>query len=233
MLQEHLTDAYMAANLVLQDWNNDQPLLWNVDLQHVALAQGQQVVVCPPNTVVVTDAYIQTQIQGLATDETGTPMTDETGALLYSGAGGVPFVNNRVIFSVGRSEFASYPNPLQQAFPTTYWFDRTMPPSIHLYPVPDADQTYFLYYWRFIQSQDAALAGGLQLAIPPRWMMAFSDALALELSFTYAPDKSAGLAMKLNGNGGNIIGSYQRARIAERENVPIYLSPALEFYYQR
>ena len=111
MLQEHLTDAYFAANLILQDWNNDQPLLWNVDLQHVALAQGQQVVVCPPDTVIVTDAYIQTQIQGLATDETGTPMTDETGALLYSGTGGVPFVNNRVIFSVGRQRVRQLSEP--------------------------------------------------------------------------------------------------------------------------
>lgn len=206
ILQEHLADAYMAANLVQQDWSNDQPLLWDVDLQSVALTQGQQTVTCPADTIMVADAYIQTS----------------------PGAG---TVNNKIIFAVGRSEWASYPNPLQQAPPTTFWFDRLITPTINLYPVPDQNGPYQLFYYRFKQNEDAVIGNQTQVAVPPRWLMAYADAIALELSFTYAPDKSAGLALKLNGNGSTIEGSYTRARRAEREVVPIYIQPGLSFYY--
>lgn len=198
----------MAANMVLQDWSNEQPLLWDIDLQSVALTQGQQTVTCPSDTVIVTDAYIQTNV-------------------------GSGQINNKIIFGVGRSEWASYPNPLQQAPPTTFWFDRTLTPTINLYPVPDGNGPYTLFYYRFKQSQDAVISNQTQLAIPPRWLMAFTDALALELSLTYAPQAAQALALKLNGNGTTIEGSYTRARRAERENVNIYMSPGLSFYYER
>ncbi len=198
----------MAANMVLQDWSNEQPLLWDIDLQSVTLTQGQQTVTCPSDTVIVTDAYIQTNV-------------------------GSGQINNKIIFGVGRSEWASYPNPLQQAPPTTFWFDRTLTPTINLYPVPDGNGPYTLFYYRFKQSQDAVISNQTQLAIPPRWLMAFTDALALELSLTYAPQAAQALALKLNGNGTTIEGSYTRARRAERENVNIYMSPGLSFYYER
>lgn len=199
ILQEHLADAYMAANLVLQDWSNDQPLLWDIALTSVVLTQGQQVVTCPADTIVVTDAYIQTDV-------------------------GNGVVNNKIIFSVGRSEWASYPNPLMQAPPTTFWFDRTLVPTINLYPVPDGNGPYTLFYYRFKQSEDAVINNQTQLAIPPRWLMAFSDALAVELSYTYAPAASAALDKKAKE-------TYARARIAERENVDIYIQPGLSFYF--
>ena len=194
--------------MVLQDWSNEQPLLWDIDLQSVTLTQGQQTVTCPSDTVIVTDAYIQTNV-------------------------GSGQINNKIIFGVGRSEWASYPNPLQQAPPTTFWFDRTLTPTINLYPVPDGNGPYTLFYYRFKQSQDAVISNQTQLAIPPRWLMAFTDALALELSLTYAPQAAQALALKLNGNGTTIEGSYTRARRAERENVNIYMSPGLSFYYER
>jgi len=49
---------------------------------------------------------------------------------------------------------------------------------------------------------------------------------------TYAPSRAEELAIKLNGNGTNIEGSYTRARRAEREVVPIYLSPGLSSYFE-
>lgn len=201
ILQEHLTDAYIAANLVLQDWSNDQPNLWDLELLQFSIVQGQQVITLPSNVVMVTDAYVQKPV-------------------------GNGVINNRIIFPVGRSEWASYPNPLQQAQPTTYWFNRVLPPTLNLYPVPDQNGPYTLFVYALTQSEDALVTGGTQLAIPVRWMMAFADALAVELSYTYAPDMTAGLTTKAAG-------SYQRARIQEREVVDIYIAPGLSFYYQR
>lgn len=194
----------MAANLVQQDWSNDQPLLWTNTLESTVLTEGQQVVTCPADTIIVTDAYIQTQ----------------------TGLGGY---TNKIIYDVGRSEWASYPNPLQQAPPTTFWFDRTLPPTINLYPVPDGNGPYTLFYYRFRRTEDAVIAGQKQLELPTRWLMAFADAIALELSYTYAPDKAAVLEAKLRGPNG----SYTRARTAEREDVAIYLAPGLSSYYGR
>lgn len=190
----------MAANLVQQDWSNDQPLLWDLDLQSVALTQGQQTVTCPTDTILVTDTYIQTNV-------------------------GNGTVNNKIIFPVSRTEFASFPNPLTQAPPTTFWFDRQLTPTINLYPVPDGNGPYTLFYYRFKQNEDAAVTNQTQLSIPPRWLMAFADALAVELSYTYAPTASAALTAKATA-------TYTRARIAEREDVDIYIQPGLSFYYQ-
>ena len=201
VLQEHLADAYMAANLVLQDWSNDQPNLWDLHLLQFPITQGQQVVTLPANVVMVTDSYVQKPV-------------------------GNGVINNRVIFPVGRSEFASYPNPFQQAQPTTYWFDRVLPPTMSLYPVPDQNGPYTLFVYVLTQSQDAVVANQTQLAIPPRWFMAFADALALELSYTYAPDMTAGLTTKAAA-------SYQRASIQEREVVDIFICPRRLVYYGR
>lgn len=208
VLAEHLNDAYMAGNLVLQDWSNDQPLLWDTDLVSVALAQGDQVITCPADTILVVDAYISTP------------------------TGGVGGPDDRIITGISRTEYASYPNKLRQAQPTVFWFDRGLTSTLTLYPLPDGNGPYTLNYWRFRSSQDTVIAGGLQVAIPPRWLMAYVDAVALELSFTYKPEASSTLAIKLNGGAPGIEGSYNRARRGEREDVPFFISPGLSSYFE-
>ena len=116
--------------------------------------------------------------------------------------------------------------------PSTYWFDRALTQNLYLYPVPDGAAAYTLNYYRFRSTQDAKLSTQGQLAIPTRWMMAFSDAMALELAFTYRPEAAPALAVKLNGDGNRIEGSYSRARKAEREDVAIYIAPALSSYFE-
>jgi hypothetical protein len=200
ILQEHLDDAYFAANLILQDWSNEQPQLFDLTLLSFPLTQGQQTITLPANVILVTDCYIQTPV-----------------------ANGI--TNNRVIYPIGRSEFSSYPNPLQQGWPSVYWFNRVVPPTLNLYLVPDGNLQYTLFAYAFIQSQDAQLAGQVQMAIPPRWLMAFSDAIARELSLTYAYEKFPVLSAKAEQ-------SYERARTQEREVVPIYITPGLGSYYE-
>lgn len=199
--QEHLSDAYMAANLILQGWSAQQPKLWTLDTLTFALTQGQQVVTLPENFIIVTDAYIQTQVSA-----------------------GV--VNNRIIFPVGRSEWISYPNPFTQAFPTIYWFNRVLPPTVNLYPVPDGNGPYTLYVFGFRQNQDSLLKGQIQAELPGRWLLAYADAIAAELAPTYAPDKYLMLAEKAAG-------SYKTVSDFEREVVPIYIAPGLSSYFDR
>ncbi len=200
ILQEHLEDVFMASNLILQDFSTEEPKLWTMELLSFPLTQGQQVVALPSNVILVTDVYLQTQV-----------------------ANGV--TNNRVLYPVGRSEWASYPSPLQEGFPSVYWFNRVLPPTLNLYLVPDGNLVYTLFAYAFTQMQDAIVVGQTQMALPPRWLKAFVDALARDLSLSYAAEKYPVLQMVAKE-------SYERASTQEREVVPLYVTPGLGSYYE-
>jgi len=160
VLQEHMTAARMASNLLLANWANRGVNLWAVDLVTVPLVQGQATYSVDGNTVVMLDAYIETVTDGVATD--------------------------RIILPVSRTEYASYPNKEQQGFPTVFWFDRLIAPEVTLWPVPNGQQTYLKYY-RVRQIQDANLTSGQTIEIPYLWLDAFANNLAARLAIIWNP----------------------------------------------
>jgi hypothetical protein len=160
VLQEHMTAARMASNLLLANWANRGVNLWAVDLVTVPLVQGQATYSVDGNTVVMLDAYIETVTDGVATD--------------------------RIILPVSRTEYASYPNKEQQGFPTVFWFDRLIAPEVTLWPVPNGQQTYLKYY-RVRQIQDANLTNGQTVEIPYLWLDAFANNLAARLAMIWNP----------------------------------------------
>jgi hypothetical protein len=201
ILSEHLTDVGMAANLILADWQNDSPNLWLMELGSINLSQGVPTYTLPATVVLVTDVYLTTN--------TGSPPPTD-----------------RVLFSVGRSIYASFPNKLQQAPPTTWWFDRVVPPQITVYPAPDGNGPYVLHYWAMQQDQDALIAGATGLDLPGRFLMAFADALAAELSVTYKPELAEALDAKAQR-------SITKARMQDREDVTFTLAPGISAYYRQ
>src|SRR3954466_15459808 len=110
ILQTHLSDARMEANLLLAKISNLQPNLWSVDLQALPLLQGAATYTVPAETVMILDAYIR-----------------------Y----GSSVLVDRSIYPVSRSEYSTYSDKATQAFPTIYWFDRLISPTITLWPTPD------------------------------------------------------------------------------------------------
>ena len=160
VLQEHMTAARMASNLLLANWANRGVNLWAVDLITVPLVQGQATYSVQGNTVVMLDAYIETVTDGIPTD--------------------------RIILPVSRTEYASYPNKEQQGFPTVFWFDRLISPEVTLWPVPDGSQTYLKYY-RVRQIQDSNLTSGQTVEIPYLWLDAFASGLAARLAMIWNP----------------------------------------------
>jgi hypothetical protein len=167
VLQEHMSAARMAANMLLSRWANQGVNLWAVDLITTPLVQGTSTYPVDANTVVILDAYIET-VNG-----SGQPI-------------------DRLILPISRTEYASYPNKEQQGFSTTYWFDRLLSPTVTLWPVPDGTTTSFKYY-RVRQLQDANLQNGQQVEIPYLWMEAFAYGLAQRLAIIWSPDKAIGL----------------------------------------
>lgn len=200
LLQEHMFDARMAANMVLLDWSNKQVNLWEVDLVTVPLVEGQATYDVDPNTITMLDAY-------MTIDNGVSPPID------------------RIILPVSRSEYASYPNKEQQGFTTVFWFNRLMAPTVTLWPVPDGTSAQFLKYYRVTQIQDAVLGGGVTNDMPPRWIPAFTDALAAQLSRSWAPARFADLTAQA-------ILTYRAAANQDTETANFYVSPMLAGYYR-
>lgn len=200
ILPEHLADVAMAANMVIAKWSLDQANLWAVDLLNVPLVQGTATYTLPATVLLLLDAYISVP------------------------AGSA--VQDRIVSSISRTTYASFPNKTHQAFPSSFWFDRTEPPSVTLYPTPDGTMSYTLKYYAIIRSDDSAVAGAKTLDLPYRMLPAFADALAAELALTYSPESFQVLDQVAER-------SFKRARDQESEDVPLFVIPGLSSYYRR
>jgi hypothetical protein len=162
LVQQHYETARMATNLLMGRWSSDGVNLWQVDLQRIALCQGQATYPVPSNTIVMLDMYY--------TLNTGSSEID------------------RIMLPVSRSEYASYPNKKQQGAPTVAWYDRLLAPTVTLWPTPNGQQAFFKYY-RLRQTQDSNLANGQNVEIPYYFLDAYCLGLAYRLALTYAQDK--------------------------------------------
>jgi len=197
ILQTHLSDARMEANLLLAKISNLQPNLWTVDLQALPLLQGSATYTVPAETVMILDVYIRY----------GNPTTD------------------RALYPVSRSEYSSYPNKDTQSFPTVYWFDRLISPTITLWSTPDGNGTYTLFYYRVRQIQDADYVNGQNIEIPYLWMDAFTAGLAYRLARIYAPSLEGQRKQDADE-------AWAQAAVQNTENVNIMFSPGLSSYFR-
>lgn len=198
ILQEHMEAARMAANMVCADFSNRGVNLWRVDLVTTPLVSGAATYNVDPSTVVMLDAYIRTTVGGISTD--------------------------RIMLPISRSEYASYSNKAQAGFPTVYWMDRLLAPTVTLWLVPDGTQTSLNYY-ALQQIEDAGYTGGQTVDVPYLWMKAFSDALSVELAVVWAPDRLAFLAPMADK-------SYEIAAEQNVENSNFYIGVGVSGYYR-
>jgi hypothetical protein len=195
VLQEHMESARMATNMMLSRWANQGVNLWAVDLITTPLVENQATYDVDPSTVMILDAYTT--------------------------AGGP----DRVIMPISRTEYASYPNKTQQGFPTSFWFDRLISPTVTLWPVPDGNSATTLKYYRVRRIQDANLRNGQQVEVPYLWLEAFADGLAYRLARIWAPQMAVNLKMQADE-------SYQIAAVQNVENTPVYISPMIGSYFR-
>jgi len=198
LLQEHMESARMAANMVAASFSNRGVNLWQVDLVTVPLVQGTSTYSVDPSTVMILDGYVTTG--------SGTTAID------------------RIIMPVSRTEYASYPNKTQQGWPTTFWFDRLLSPTVTLWPVPDGNEVSFSYY-RLRQIQDANFTSGQTVDVPYLWMEAFAYALAFRLALIWSPDKVPMLKPIADE-------AYNIAAEQNVENAATYISPQIQGYYR-
>ncbi len=197
IVQTHLMDARMEANLLLAKMSDIQPNLWTVDLQALPLLQGAGTYTVPAETAMILDAYIRF----------GNPSTD------------------RSIYPISRSEYSTYPNKSTQAFPTIFWFDRLVSPTLTLWPVPDGNGPYTLFYYRVRQIQDAEYVNGQNIEVPYLWLDAFTAGLAARLARIYAPSLEGQRKMDADE-------AWALAAKQDTENVYMMLNPGLSSYFR-
>ena len=201
LTQEHMQTAVMAANLMQSTWSGQGVNLWQVSLSTVPLVQGTATYTLPSNIVSLLDLYITVGSGSTAT--------------------------NRYILPVSRSEYASYANPTSQGFPTTYWFNRQLTPTVSFWPVPDGNEVSFSYY-ACQNIQDASLGSGALADIPYYFQEAYVLGLAARLSLIWAQDKPqlvAGLAQMADK-------AFQVAASQNVETANLYISPSLQSYWK-
>lgn len=191
---QHMENAWLELNLLQADWAVDAPVWWTVELIQQPLTQGTGTYSVPANVVSVLDVFIN------------------------NGS------SNRLIFPFSRTDYASLATPDQQGFPTTFWYDRALSPTLNLWPVPDGASTYTMNYYAYTQIQDATTRQGGNAAIPYWWLNAYVADLAHRLSRIYAPALEA--VRKVDKKE-----AYDRANM-QVEPSNMYITPGLTGYYR-
>lgn len=200
LLQEHMESARMASNLMLSRWSNQGVNLWKVDLVTQALTTGTSTYNVDADTVVILDAY-------MTTNQSGTDI-------------------DRIILPISRTEYASYPNKEQQGFPTVFWFDRLLSPTVTIWPVPDTSTgPQYLKYYRVRRIEDSSFTNGQQVDIPYLWMECYAYGLAQRLAMIWAPDKVQ--LLKPMADEAYAIAAEQNVETAQQ-----YISPMVSGYFR-
>lgn len=197
LTQTHMVQLRMEANFLQAEWTAKGLTLWSVDLQSIPLLEGVATYDIPPSTIMILDAYVST----------GDPAT------------------NRYISPISRTDYGSLANPAQRGFPTSYWFNRQILPTITLWPVPDASGPYTLSYYRYRQLDDAEYKDGITAGVPYTFLDAWAAGLAHRLSRHYAP----GLEMLRKADS---IEAFNIASTQYVENVNMFITPGLSGYYR-
>ena len=200
LAQEHLNSARQAMNMLLSRWSNMGVNLWKVDTETITLQSGVSTYSVPSDTVMILDMYSRTP--------SGTTNTD------------------RIMMPISRTEYASYPNKLQQGFPTVFWFDRLISPTVTIWPVPDGSGSpTTITYYRVTQVQDANFPGGETIDVPYRWLDAFANGLAYYLARIWQPQLVGQLKQEADE-------AYMIAANQDTENVSVYISPMISGYFR-
>lgn len=134
--------------------------------------------------------------------------------------------NDRILWPIGRSEYATYPNKYYASPPTVQWFDRLVAPQITTYPVADGNGPYSLQLYTVRQPQDVNPTFAETPDIPYRFNAAFSAELSLALAQIYGPERIDRLEKRRD----RLLG---RAQAGDVEHVPLYIAPQFGSYRTR
>jgi hypothetical protein len=153
-----LKTARRSLNLMFADWANRGINMWTFEQGSITLVPGTATYTLPSDTVDLLEHVIRT------------------------GAGNASTQADLTITRISVSTYATIPNKLTQARPIQVWIQRLQEaPTITVWPVPDASQTYTFVYWRMRRIDDAG-EGVNTMDVPFRFIPCMVAGLAYYLA---------------------------------------------------
>ncbi len=204
-----LKTARRSLNIMLISWQNRGINMWTIEQGSISLVPGTATYNLPLDTIDLLDHVVRTG--------TGATQAD---------------IN---ISRISVSTYATIPNKTSTGRPIQLYIDRqsgaTGPtptstiayPTITVWPIPDASQTYTLVYWRMRRIQDAGNGVNTQ-DVPFRFIPALVAGLAYYISMKL-PDAMQRIPMLK----ADYEEEFGKAAEEDREKTPFRMIPRQRF----
>jgi hypothetical protein len=191
-----LKTARRSLNLLLAEWSNRGLNLWTIQKQTAALAATT------------------TQLSGTALF--GANASDASQIVEITDIVIRDSNNNEYSCSpISRSTYLNYTVKTTAGRPTQYYFEKTIDPTLYLYPAADA--AYTVVYYAMLRMKDSGDYTNNN-EIPFSFLPCLTAGLAYYLALKYAPEKIQILKMVYEEE-------FKRAADTNRENVSSHFVP--------
>ena len=190
-----LRTARRSMNLMFADWANRGLNMWTMEQGSIVLVPGTRTYSLPNDTVDLLEHVIRT------------------------GTG-----QNQVEIAMARislSSYATIPTKETQGKPIQVLVNRTINPSVTVWPVPDTNGPYTLVYWRLRRMQDAG-DGTNTMDVPFRFLPCMVAGLAYHLCL-----KLPGAGDRLNVLKAQYDEAWMAASDEDREKASVRLVPRI------
>ena len=187
-----IQSAIRSLSYLFSEYSNRGVNLWKVNLLSQALTTGLQSFTLNSNNVDVLQVYRRQTSGGVTTDI--------------------------MLSEISRSEYAAIPNKQQTGTPQQYYFERTITPTLYIWPTP-VDTSYTLYMYCMLMQDDPG-APTATLDAPQRWFDAIAGGLAARLAEKWSPDRMA--VLQVNANR-----AFDFASAEDTEKVPTRIVPSM------
>jgi hypothetical protein len=154
--------ARRSMNIMFADWSNRGIQLWEVEQVSLTLTQGQVSYTLNEYDIDILDAIIRRNVNSQQTD----------------------FQIDRI----DRNEYLNIPNKNTQARCTQYYVERTITPTLYVWPAPE-NSTDVLVSSRWKRIQDISAAVN-DVDIPSRFMPCLVSGLAFYIALKKNPEKA-------------------------------------------
>lgn len=189
--------ARRSLNLLLAEWANRGLNQWTIETENITLIAGQ-------------DSYT---LNAYDIDILSAVIRSSTGVSTAS-------QSDITIDRIGRDYYLSIPNKLTQARPTQYVVNRSVTPTVQVWPTPD--QTYYLVIEKLVRIDDAS-SGVNTLQIPFRFYPCLAAGLAYYIAMKKAPDRVTLLKAVYDQE-------FERAASEDRDRASLQLVSSRNFY---
>ena len=192
--------ARRSLNLMLAEWSNRGINLWTVKKQEKTLAAN-------------TTSLTGTNLFGSGADDSQ-QIIGLTDVIIRDSSN-----NDYSTTAIGRAQYWNYTVKTTSGRPTQYYFERTINPTLYLYPA--ADTAYTLKYYALLRMKDAGDYTN-NAEIPFRFLPCMTAGLAYYIAMKKAPERMQPLKLLYEDE-------FKRAADEDGQRTSVYLTP--QSYY--